>query len=183
MSILHRVGTTPGRARGLSPMPAVAEREDGECPLAAGALRRARGKGAVHPDHHRERLRQALLGLRISPHQPRRPGHHQHRHVRAQRLRRRVLPRAPGRSADAGHRPGQDDPHHRRRHPHRWAATRRASRSSGSPTTSMSSASPRSRRARRKRSSSKAATKSRPVDDAVVGESELDKPADPEPEE
>ena len=36
------------------------------------------------------------------------------------------FPVKPGRAADAGHRPGQDHPHHRRRHPHRRAATPRA---------------------------------------------------------
>ena len=50
---------------------------------------------------------------------------------------------------------------------------------------SMSSASPRSRRARRKRSKSRSrsrAAKRRLLSDAVIGESELEKPADPEQE-
>ena len=89
----------PGRARGLSPLRAVEERErEGvrkprdvrRCAFAD--LRRAR---AVHPDRLRQRLWQAVVGLRISPHRPRRPGHHQHRQHRAQRPRRRELPGAP----------------------------------------------------------------------------------------
>ena len=96
MSILRRGGDQPGGARGLSELPAVARARGRRMLASAGARRRACRLGAVHPDRHRKRLRQALLGLRISPHQPRRPGHHQHRHLRAQRLRRRLLPRPPG---------------------------------------------------------------------------------------
>ena len=73
----------PGRARGLSALRSVEGREGRRMPAFGRTHRRAGGEGAVHPDRHREWLRQALLGLRISPHQPRRPGHHQYRHVRS----------------------------------------------------------------------------------------------------
>ena len=71
----------PGRARGLSPLRAVEGREGRRMRARRRALRGTGGEGAVHPDRDRERLRQAQHRLRISPHQSRRPGHHQHRHL------------------------------------------------------------------------------------------------------
>ena len=63
MSILHRVGTTRRSARPISRFAPWKGEKEGECTLSADRYRRARGEGAVHPDRHRERLRQALLGL------------------------------------------------------------------------------------------------------------------------
>ena len=137
-------------ARGLSARRAVEGRRaraDAVAPSAWPSSRRARG---VHPHRLRQRLRQAQLGLRISPHQPRRPGHHQHRQSRAQRPGRRQLPGPSRRAADAGHRSGQADPDERRRHPRHRPQQRRRAACSTSPRTSMSSPPRGSRRARRK---------------------------------
>jgi DNA gyrase subunit A len=112
LSILHRVGTdqeereeylrfAPWKAKGRRAL------------ARARALRRAGREGAVHPHRLRQRLRQAVLGLRVPPDRPRRPGHHQHRQHRPQRPGRGQLPRHQGRPADAGDRPGQADPHQR----------------------------------------------------------------------
>ena len=85
----------------------------------ARALRRAGGQGAAPAHHHRQRLRQAHLGLRVPGHQPRRAGHHQHRDLAPQRPGGRHLPGRRDRPGDAGHRQGPDHPHPGARHPHR----------------------------------------------------------------
>ena len=81
MSILHRVGTTQEEREAYLRFAPWKGEKEGERTLSRRALRRAAREGAVHPHRLRQRLRQALLGLRISPHQPRRSGHHQYRHV------------------------------------------------------------------------------------------------------
>ena len=71
--------------------------------------------------------------------------------IDAQRPGRRQLPRASRRAADAGHRPGQADPHDRRRHARDRPQHAPACGCSTSPRTSMSSAPRGSRKATRKR--------------------------------
>ena len=63
MSILRRVGTSQEEREAYLRCPPWREREDAECTLPPERYRRARRERAVHPDRHRERLRQALLGL------------------------------------------------------------------------------------------------------------------------
>ena len=77
---------------------------------------RARRPPAVDPLGHRQRLWQADLGLRVPGHQPRRPGHHQHRDQQAQRAGDRGFPGRRRRPGDAGDRPRPGDPDPGRRH-------------------------------------------------------------------
>ena len=111
-------------ARGVSARrPVEGERRRADAGARAhGRVRRRRG---VHPHGLRQRLWQAFVGLRISSHRPRRAGHHQHRQSGAQRPGRGELPRAWRRGADAGHRPGQADPHVGGRHPRHRPRQRR----------------------------------------------------------
>ena len=79
---------TPSSARARTAMP----RRAPSWPAHARALRRTRGQGAAPADHHRQRLRQAHLGLRVPGHQPGRAGDHQHRDLGPQRPGRRHVP-------------------------------------------------------------------------------------------
>ena len=63
MSILHRVGTTQEEREAYLRARRGASAKDGECTLPADRFAELAEKRAVHPDRHRERLRQALLGL------------------------------------------------------------------------------------------------------------------------
>ena len=63
MSILQRVGTTQEEREAYLKCPPWREREDVECTLPADRVAELAETRAIHPDRHRERLRQALLGL------------------------------------------------------------------------------------------------------------------------
>ncbi len=105
LSVLRHVEATHRGARRLSASAAAAHRRNGEdeaaepaaeaeepvadVALSDGALRRTGGGGGIPADRHRCRLRQALLGLRIPRHGPRRAGHRQHHADAAQRHGRR----------------------------------------------------------------------------------------------
>ena len=85
-----------------------------------------------------ERLRQALVVLRVPGDRPRRQGHRRHGGERAQRPAGRLLPGRRGRRDHAGHRRRPGDPHacpryshHRPRHPGRDPVRRRRGRESG----------------------------------------------------
>ena len=102
------------------------------------ALCRFVGGRAIRADDLRARLRQALVGLRISHHQSRRQRHRRHGRDGRQEGRKDdprkdrppggLVPGRGSRSGHAGHRPGQAHPHRRRRHPHRWALDARRDR-------------------------------------------------------
>ena len=87
----------------------------------AGDRRPDGGGGGVHPLDHRERLRQADLGLRVPHHRPRRAGHRQYRDLEAQRPGGRDLPGRGVRRDHAGERRRHADPLAGRRYPHRRA--------------------------------------------------------------
>ena len=74
---------------------------------------------AVRADHQRERLRQALVVVRIPHHRPRRQGHRRDVGERPQRQAGGVVPGGGLRPDHAGHRQGPADPLPGRRHPHR----------------------------------------------------------------
>ncbi len=110
---------------------------DGTC-RAARPLRRAQGGGGIHPRRHRQRLRQAFLGLRIPDHRAGRARHRQYRAQRAQWRRRRRLPggrRRPDHAGD-GRRPahplpGPRHPRRRAQDPGRRAVQGRRGRTRG----------------------------------------------------
>ena len=181
MSILHRVGTTQEEREAYLRFAPWKGEKDGECSLSPERIAELDEKEQFILTVTENGYGKRSSRLRISPHQSRRPGHHQHRYVRPQRLRRRQLPGAPGRAADAGHRPGQDDPHHRRRHPHRWAATRMGVTIFRVAEDEHVVSVAKIEESDEEEIEIEGGDEFAPVDDAVVGESELDKPADPEP--
>ena len=79
-------------ARPISASPPWKGEKDGECTLSAERIAELAEKEQFILTVTENGYGKRSLGLRISPHQPRRPGHHQHRHVGPQRLRRRQLP-------------------------------------------------------------------------------------------
>ena len=84
---------------------------------APGARRRARGRRGVHPRRHRERLRQAHLGLRVPHDEARRAGHHQHRDIETERPGGQRLPGRGRRPDHADHGRRATDSRRRRGHP------------------------------------------------------------------
>ena len=83
---------------------------------------------AVRADGVRARLRQAHLVVRVPHHRPRRQRHRGDARHGQDRQAHRLVPGGRGRPIDAGHRPGQADPHHGQRHPHRRALHARRDR-------------------------------------------------------
>ena len=116
----------PGDRRGRRRRRAVVEADDeaerrGDDAALSRRTHRRTGRGrAVHPDRHRDRLRQALLGLRVPPHRSRRAGADGPRPGRS-RAARAWPPPSRSRTATtccwSPRRP--DDPHAGRPGPHR----------------------------------------------------------------
>ena len=181
MSILHRVGTTPGGARGLSPLRPVEGRE-GRRML---ALRRALAE-LPEKEQFILTVTENGYGKRSSAYEYRRTNRGGQGITNIDTSERNgcvvaSFPAPPGRAADAGHRPGQDDPHDRRRYPDRGTQhdgcdhlpcrRQRACRQRR-----------QDRGERRGRDRARGRRRDRSGEDAVIGESELEKPADPEQE-
>ena len=126
MSILRRVGTTPGGARGLSPLPAVARegRANARC-------RAERYAEIAEREQFLLTVTENGYGKRSSTYEYRRTnrgGQGITNIVTSERNGGVVasFPVKPGEQLMLVTDQAQDDPHHRRRHPHRRAATRRA---------------------------------------------------------
>ncbi len=85
----------------------------------ARAVRGDARRRAGHPDHIRERLRQADLVVRISRHRARRQRHRRHGGQRSQRRACRLVPGGGERRAHAGDRRRAAHPSAGHRHPHR----------------------------------------------------------------
>ena len=104
----------------------------------AGALHRDGRAGAVHPHRVGERLRQALLVVRIPHRRPRRQRHRRHGGQRPQRAAGGLVPGRGRRPDHAGHQwrpahplPGRRHPHRRPRHPGRDRLQHRRGRAGG----------------------------------------------------
>jgi DNA gyrase subunit A len=83
MSILRRAGTTQEEREAYLRFAPWKGEKDGEPTLSADRIAELAEK-------------EQFIGLRIPAHQSRRSGHHQHRHLAAQRLRRRLIPGSAG---------------------------------------------------------------------------------------